>query len=274
MENKTFSGELYRDDSMMEVKTSQFFNVGRLDLWLHHMQQAGVAWQGAFRDRLLSFYAVPQRLAAEGARIVLSPDNLQALGGDLPLARAAVLKNFHLMRLEALPAGQAFTVNVKDMLRAYLHKSYFLAKSLEAVMPKPQAIEFHQKLVDVQTRAEGTSDHPQQVADHLFANQKLKGAFAEAFNYSERLLPGGRVAKKITKCKWCEVLREVNDPDYAYAVACHDDFEATKVENPAFTLTRAGTLIQGRPYCDFLFHDTRIDKDPAHLPEDFWVKMG
>lgn len=270
---KIYHEDLYNDDSTVEFQKSLFLNPEGLDYWLRKMERDGIPYKGKFREKLLSFYKVPSAMAAEGETIKIDTAKLKVLSSDLELAKAGLLKNFDLMGFKIIPQDETLKINTKHYLRARLHKGYFLAKSLEAIMPKEEAISYYQKITDEQTRETGTNNHPQKAADYLFRNEKHTGAFIGAFNYAECELDAGRIAKKIKKCKWCEVLKEVNDPDYAYAVACHYDFEATKVENPAFTLTRTGTLIQGHSCCDFVWHDTRLDAALVHPGKELWDEL-
>jgi hypothetical protein len=81
-----------------------------------------------------------------------------------------------------------------------------------------------------------------------------------------------KAGEKILRCKWHEVMKELKDPDFAYAVACHYDFEATKNINPSFVLTRTKTLMQGHEYCDFCMHDTRHIA-VTHPAKAFWNEL-
>lgn len=269
-----YSENLYREDSVMSISWDFYSTVYGLDFNLQVMKRDGLDYKGEFRDSLLSFYKVPASIKAGEGRLPIDASKYKVLCDDTALLKAAVLKNYDMMGLKEIPASGTLTINSKAYLRTFLVKAYYFAKSLELLMPKAEAVQYYQKLVDERTRKDGADAKVENVAEYLFKNTKMKGAFDGAFNYSECEPGPGRLAKAIKKCKWCEVLKEVNDPDYAYAIACHYDFEATKAENPAFALTRSGTLMHGKPYCDFLWHDTRIDQDLSHPPKEFWDALS
>ena len=63
------------------------------------------------------------------------------------------------------------------------------------------------------------------------------------------------------------------DPELSYTVVCYSDFESTKNYNPNFFLTRNYTLMQGAEYCDFCYHDTRIEEEINHPSTDFWERL-
>ncbi len=271
---KVFARDWYSEHAVIDVQRDFFCADKWLDFNLQAMQRDGLDHRGKFRDSLLAFYKVSDGIKAGAGLLGLDAAQYTLLKHDPELHQASVLKNFEMVGFSEIPAQGTLTLNVMKYLRARLIKPYYFAKSLETLMPRAEALAYYRGLVDQHTRANGTGTKLDEVSGYLFEKAAPKGPLAAAFNFAECEPGPGRVAAKIKKCKWCEVLKEINDPEYAYSIACHYDFEATKVENPAFVLTRGGTLTQGRPYCDFLFHDTRIDKDPAHLPEDFWAKMG
>lgn len=161
-------------------------------------------------------------------------------------------------------------IDAKCFLKGYLFTRYYIAKSLETVMSKYDAIAYFKKMSDAHTTllklpwAENVSE---------LAFFKAEGHFYNAFNEIRFIIDEGRSGCRIDKCRWAETLKALNDPDYAYVVACHYDFEAAKRVNPAFTLTRLSTLMQGNSYCDFVWHDNRVHSSIAHPDTKFWLNL-
>ena len=69
-------------------------------------------------------------------------------------------------------------------------------------------------------------------------------------------------------------MKELNDPELSYAVACHYDIEAAKNMNPKFVLTRKKTLMEGDDCCDFCYHDARVVETIIHPSEQFWNDLS
>ncbi|MFX0063802.1 MAG: L-2-amino-thiazoline-4-carboxylic acid hydrolase [Candidatus Hermodarchaeota archaeon] len=83
----------------------------------------------------------------------------------------------------------------------------------------------------------------------------------------------GKLIVRRDYCTISEVLKELDDPELAHLIACSGDFGYWKASNPNFVLTRKYTLMEGHPYCDFVFHDTRINEDLNHPSKEFFDKL-
>ena len=166
---------------------------------------------------------------------------------------------------------QTITCTVKAWLQSRLFQSYQMAKSLTSIMTKEEAIHFFQEYIDEGTRK---ARDPANYRETLIDEQEATTFFETFAGHDLTLftLNTRKAGQKIVKCKWHEVMKELQVPDFAYAVACHYDFEATKNVNPAFTLTRTKTLMEGDEYCDFCLHDTR-KMGIEHPSEDFWKEL-
>ena len=66
-----------------------------------------------------------------------------------------------------------------------------------------------------------------------------------------------------------EALDDLEDKELVYVICCHRDFKYAKMQNEHFVLTRHYTIAEGDPYCDKVFHDTRIDKEVTHPSKEF-----
>jgi len=225
-----------------------------------------------YRAALLKFLTVKKPCGYQDKTISAFIRKHPHLNNDSKLGKALAGKVIELLKIKGTPDPESeMIVDAKPYLRGYLFIFYYLAKSLESVMPKSKAIKYFQSMTDAHTRAM-TFPKMKKVSEMVFDKKPL-GAFKNAFNMTEFVLDDGRSGCRADKCKWAEVLKELHDPDYAYAVACHYDFEAVRMRNSAFVMTRTGTLAQGRPYCDFLWHDTRINKDMTHPSKEFWENL-
>jgi hypothetical protein len=80
--------------------------------------------------------------------------------------------------------------------------------------------------------------------------------------------------KWIVRCENCEkisALRELEtyDRELLDVAECHSDFQVTRLFNENFVLTRARTIGAGDTYCDFVYHDIRIDKELKHPSPEY-----
>jgi hypothetical protein len=88
------------------------------------------------------------------------------------------------------------------------------------------------------------------------------GAFAQAV---DRWKEGGaleveileqspeRLAFNVTRCRFAELYRALGLADLGSSLSCQRDFALVEGFNPAITLTRTQTIMEGAAYCDFRF---------------------
>ncbi|MFH1654377.1 MAG: L-2-amino-thiazoline-4-carboxylic acid hydrolase [Pseudomonadota bacterium] len=164
-----------------------------------------------------------------------------------------------------------YNVVAKKSLRSRLHLMYYWASSLENQFGKEKTLELFKEYIDRMTES---GLRPIKKVEHLSklvsSSEDFTGEFKDGFDLIAFKLDEGRVGMKISRCKWIEVLSEIADPDYMYAIACHYDFLAVTMMNPNFELTRTTSLGSGGKCCDFIWHDKRFDSQVRHENEDFW----
>ncbi|MFH1728373.1 MAG: L-2-amino-thiazoline-4-carboxylic acid hydrolase [Pseudomonadota bacterium] len=161
----------------------------------------------------------------------------------------------------------------KDILRGFLHIKYHLAKSLLSIMCKEEAFKFFNDYIDYHTVSIRKPSPVENLEDLLYSSTDWPELFQKSFNLIDFQIDKGQVGYKIEKCKWHEAIKEFNDPDFCYSIACHYDFLAAKVMNENFVLTRTQTLAGGGKCCDFVWHDMRYDRECMHPDEKFWANL-
>ncbi len=58
----------------------------------------------------------------------------------------------------------------------------------------------------------------------------------------------------VTRCRFAEIYREMDiPPELGYILSCSRDFALLEGFNPAITLRRTQTIMEGAPYCDFCY---------------------
>jgi hypothetical protein len=264
--------EFYNENANIEVKLEEHITNGlkRIDFFLQMVEKS-------HPDELNQ---VTQTIGAKLTKAVEIP--------SLPSIKYDILKKYPDLKVDVInfivnqmeiPTSSSInelnkvTINVKNYLRSYLFLGYTLVVSLMEIMSKEEAIQFYQAYADrttIETR--DSTKYFNQLAEIHELTLDFQKKF-QSHNFINFKISLGKIGTKTLKCKWYEVMKELDDPEVSYALCCHSDFEATKNMNPNFVLTREGTLIQGYECCDFCYHDTRIIDEVTHPKREFWDNL-
>ena len=199
----------------------------------------------------------------------LQVDNLLILG----LKALLTDLDFKKYNVTSMMDKTKLRVDVNDYGRAMFFARYQKAKILESVLSKDDAIELYKQFVD-HLIVKYPKKTKECVREYLQSNLKsVPQVFKKSFIATEFEIDEGTSGYKIEKCRFADLMKELNDPDTCYAVACYYDFLATKNANPNVVLTRTKTLVEGHDCCDFCYHDKRIHSNPKHPDEIFWEKL-
>jgi hypothetical protein len=57
----------------------------------------------------------------------------------------------------------------------------------------------------------------------------------------------------VTRCRYAEFFRELNEPELGALLMCSTDFDIAATSDGAVTLTREQTIMQGAPSCTFRY---------------------
>jgi hypothetical protein len=57
----------------------------------------------------------------------------------------------------------------------------------------------------------------------------------------------------VTRCRYAEMYRALGVPELGALLSCNRDFALGEGFNPAMTLTRTQTIMEGAPFCDFRY---------------------
>lgn len=186
--------------------------------------------------------------------------------------------NYHLSLLK-MPkdrdlSQQVFTLLHFDVDRGNSYPRYYLLKILTKLLDRDEAIQLFKAYIDLQIIENLERPHRETITE-IFELDVKNGKNSESSAFISALLNEGLYAGRVDSCMGYESLKELNDPELTEIITCYADFEKVKKSNKHFVLTRTCTLHTG-PYCDNLYHDTRIVSDTKHLPRDFFdnlVKM-
>jgi hypothetical protein len=67
----------------------------------------------------------------------------------------------------------------------------------------------------------------------------------------------------VTRCRYAEMYRALGIPEVGALLSCNRDFSLVEGFNPAVTLTRTQTVMEGASHCDFRFELRRPSKQPS-----------
>lgn len=62
-----------------------------------------------------------------------------------------------------------------------------------------------------------------------------------------------RVGFDVRRCRFAEMYRDMGAGDLGFLLSCNRDFSNVAGFNPAITLTRTQTIMQGAPFCNFRY---------------------
>jgi hypothetical protein len=197
------------------------------------------------------------------------PNNLRDYPDLEELYKKAVLQLLGYERYASQVTDGRARFVFKDVLHSYLIPAAHIAETIVTLLSRDEGLEFYRNYVDYRTDYE-KKIQPKESLEAFFKFVKTQ---YEENPQEQTFFRGvdGALYAKITYCLWSEVLKEF-EPEIAYAVACHFDFNAVKHYNENFILTRTRTIMQGAKFCDFCWRDTRLG-NRDHPNDDFWEQL-
>jgi len=189
----------------------------------------------------------------------------------ISINKALSLVNFSKYKQYSI--DEQIDIDVLDLLRTYCYFEYNYSSSLLAIMSRDEAKKYIENQEAEKVKAQRNPENYYETFKDLIKYLKDVISNLQTQEYIIELLGDNRMVFKITKCKWAELMKDL-DPDFGYASLCSTDYEIAKNYNPEFTLTRNKTLMEGDEYCDFCYHDTRVKKEITHPSEKDFQELG
>lgn len=76
-----------------------------------------------------------------------------------------------------------------------------------------------------------------------------------------------RLSFNVTRCRYAEMYLALGLADLGASLSCQRDFALVEGFNPAISLERSQTIMQGAPFCDFRFrHQPATNEEPRGDP--------
>jgi hypothetical protein len=150
--------------------------------------------------------------------------------------------------------------------RAFILARIYQLISLVNTIGRKEAIELFKNYLDQYYIHNKSSFKHYETLDDLF-----KESFKEAskstdneFTVTCSTVENGVYINRNDNCPAVDALDDIDDKELIYVVICYPDFQYAIMTNEHFVMTRKHTIAEGDPYCDKVFHDTRINKEPKH----------
>ena len=157
-----------------------------------------------------------------------------------------------------------------DLARTNLLQFYYRAKLLTEVLAYDDAIQILKDYIDKTIEDQEVEQFED--LDSFFKNQEQTSKEQEDSIWSFMKISNGKYASRTDRCVPYMIMKDFNDPELSYIVACYGDFARAGKFNKNFVLTRTTTLMNG-PFCDTCLHDSRYVEKIEHPPMDFFKKI-
>ena len=183
--------------------------------------------------------------------------------------------DFILTTLE-VPQTYAWEPRELDLLteketKTSYHHFYYRAKVLADLMDRDEAIQLLKEFIDYALETYVQVPKYEDLSS-MYEDNIRESYENESADWIAVPVSGGRYISRGDRCGPYVVLKEFNDPELAYIVACYGDFALIKKRNENFVLTRTHTQMNG-PYCDTCIHDTRIVGKIEHPPKEVFENL-
>lgn len=148
--------------------------------------------------------------------------------------------------------------------------------ALTKKIPRAEVIEIYKKYHDAFMRETTSSqkdkfENLEELAEQWFQEDTIHSSGLIRI-VSE--VENGKLLLRKDTCLWNDTIEELEDTELKYYVCCYGDYEAARRNNKHFVMTMNHTIIEGHPYCDCVFHDTRISTDLTHPPDEFFASIN
>ncbi|MFX1507499.1 MAG: hypothetical protein ACFFDC_15555 [Promethearchaeota archaeon] len=166
---------------------------------------------------------------------------------------------------------QELDLLTENVTRASYHHFYYRAKILTDLMDRDEALQLVKEFIDY--AMETYVQVPKYEDLNSMYEENIRESYEnESADWIAVPVSGGRYISRGDRCGPYVVLKEFNDPELAYIVACYGDYDLIKKRNENFVLTRTHTQMNG-PYCDTCIHDTRIVDKIDHPPKEVFDNL-
>ncbi len=238
------------------------------DAFVSYVAEEAPSAYGAFRESAARRF---RELIDEVGGAEASAVYLELFPDSDALQRARLSYVLGLLGLtDEEPTGECVATKAAGT-SARLLPAYYQAVALSDVLGRTEAIPMIKAFVDRWLAETVPVDESLEDPGRFWDD--LEGEQNDVTQVAARL-HRGRIAFRVERCLWADVLAPLEDPEIAHAGACYGDFSQITALNPNFVLTRSTTLVEGGPYCDTCIHDRRHVESIEHPNRAFFDGLG
>jgi len=161
---------------------------------------------------------------------------------------------------------------------------YYLARAGSDVVGEEEGIELWKKVVSLRLR-DDNAEIEKKIEEFLNSGKKPRSMIERSDsdikqwtdiglgNFTRLIMDDHKILYRFDKCMTYEVLKDLNDPEYAYISSCYigDAPSFNFPKRPQF-LRRTQTLHHGR-FCDELYWDPQVHEEPEQPSLEFTESM-
>lgn len=159
--------------------------------------------------------------------------------------------------------NEEIEMKATDIIHVMNIFDYYQISSLLAIMSKNEAIKETKSFIENMLEHRRNPDNYLRNLDGLIERFTPGYERWQSQTSTFKKLDEGNLLLKVSRCAWADSMKNF-DSELSYTFICNSDFKNASLMNPDFILTRTKTIMQGDPYCDFCYHDGRIDKELKH----------
>ncbi|HUT79808.1 MAG TPA: L-2-amino-thiazoline-4-carboxylic acid hydrolase [Candidatus Bathyarchaeia archaeon] len=187
----------------------------------------------------------------------------------VPLIENAALHflNFNKYKKQLSENNKIYALMI-DVIRGEFYPFYYLAFSLLDIVSRDVTLEIAKEFIDLSYKNNKNTIEKAETVEE-YAKSFYINDCPKTHNFVS-MVEDGKYYLKITRCMWGDIYSDLPDLELASLLECYGDFAKMPYLNPNFVLTRTKTLVEGYPFCDFVYHDKRIVSEIKHPDDDFW----
>jgi len=135
-------------------------------------------------------------------------------------------------------------------------------EALGAEFGRERVLETARRVIIDVARAQGKALAERMGGDglSLFATALEDWKKGDAYSMEVLEQTDEKLSFNVTRCRYAEMYRALGIPEVGALLSCNRDFSLVEGFNPAVTLTRTQTVMEGATHCDFRFELRRPAK--------------
>jgi len=279
MKMKFHKFEAKTKNKMFKIKPMEYFDntYKRLDFLLGYIKNN----ENKFKDyvnQMIDDFQFLIKNSSIGDYKISNLANYNNIKSNMELARlhGDLMRQILGISMEQAKSNYEIEIPSRSYWRGIILPRYYQLVALTKTLGRNEAIELFKEYLDqYYIHIKSTLEHYDSLDE--FYNKRIedkKKSTDNEFAVVYSTVKNGVYIIRIDNCPAVESLDDIDDKELVYVIMCYHDYQHAKLLNENFLMTRKFTIAEGGPYCDKVFHDTRIDKNLKHLSKEFFDSMS